>query len=469
MGWIFLLGSFVAGTAGSEAIMERFDGSSGKLPPGWQVVQGDWKIEGGALLGQSLRGEGLILFGDPAWQNYEVEVTLAFLEVREESRWASVAVRAGANGETPWSHVAFRQNARLPNGVEFAVRTGKKTWSVRARRSAPAKLEIGKPYRVRIVVRGSQVEAYLEGRRVLESLFCVDRPSGCVGLAVSGARVKFDDVVLRRLPDSPPELAPVKRPSARCEVIAHRGFSAAAPENTLAAITKAIEAGADGCEFDVYASKDGRIVLMHDETVDRTTNGRGKVAELTLAELKRLDAGRWKDPKYTGQQVPTLQETLELLRRSSCRAMIEMKPPDITKKVVEEVRAAGMSRQTVLISFHASAIREARELAPEISAAWVFGKSLEGAPQEQAERLAKQAAECRTDIVDLNFETVSPELIAQLHQRGLKVWVWTVNDPIVMQVLRNWGVDAMTTDEPAAAHKLLGGLNPPLLETPQTK
>jgi glycerophosphoryl diester phosphodiesterase len=301
---------------------------------------------------------------------------------------------------------------------------------------------------VRVVVRGAEVEGYLEGRRVFQSLFCVDRTTGCVGLAISGARVKFDDFVLRRLPDSPAELTSVKRPSARCEVIAHRGFSAVAPENTLASIAKAIEAGADGCEFDVYASKDGHIVLMHDETVDRTTNGRGKVVELTLAELK---------------------EALELLRRSSCRAMIEIKPPNITRQVVEAVRTAGMSRQAVLISFHASVIREARELAPEIPAAWVFGKSLEGTPEQQADQLAQQAAECRTDIVDLNFETVNPDLIAQLHRRGLKVWVWTVNEPVVMQVLRDWGVDAMTTDEPALARKTLTNPKPPLLETPKSE
>ncbi|HPP52989.1 MAG TPA: hypothetical protein PK777_08575, partial [Thermoguttaceae bacterium] len=202
MRWIFLLGSFVAGAASSESIVERFDGPTEKLPPGWQVVQGDWKCEEAALLGQAIRGEGLILFGEPTWQNYEVEVTLRFLEVREESRWASVVVRAGPHGETPWSHVVFRQNAALPNGVEFAVRTGQKTWSVRTRRSASRKLEIGKPYRVRVVVRGAEVEGYLEGRRVFQSLFCVDRTTGCVGLAISGARVKFDDFVLRRLPDS---------------------------------------------------------------------------------------------------------------------------------------------------------------------------------------------------------------------------------------------------------------------------
>jgi len=461
MGWMLLLGSLLAGEGGPDVIRERFDGPSDALPTGWQMVCGEeWKIEGGALVGQSLQGEGLILLGDPAWQNYEIEVTIVFLKLREERRWASVVVRAGSKGATPWSHVAFRQNAALSNGVEFAVRTAPKTWSVRARRSAGTKLELGKPYRVRVVVRGPQVEGYLDGRPVLESRFCVDRAAGCVGLAVSGAQVKFDDFVLRRLPDSPPEWAPVKSPVDYCEVLAHRGFSAVAPENTLAAIAKAIESGSDGCEFDVYASKDGHIVLMHDEAVDRTTDGRGKVAELTLAELKRLDAGRWKAPEYKGQQVPTLEEALQMLRRSKCRAVIELKPSDITKKVVETIRRSNMTRQVVLISFHASAIREARELAPEIPAAWLFGKSLEGPPEQQAQWIAQQAAECRTHLVDLNFEIVSPELIAQLHRRGLKVWVWTVNEPVVIQVLHNWGVDAITTDDPALARKVLGSNGP---------
>ena len=103
-------------------------------------------------------------------------------------------------------------------------------------------------------------------------------------------------------------------PAALC--IAHRGFSAAAPENTSVAVRKGMAVGADGCEFDVRLSRDGVVVLMHDATVDRTTDGTGRVAELTLADLRRLDAGSWKDAEFRGERVPTLGEALSMMPRN---------------------------------------------------------------------------------------------------------------------------------------------------------
>ncbi len=470
MGWILMVGVFWAGATPTETIRESFDQCGGKLPAGWHVIRGDWKVEQGALVGQARGAEGLILFGDPTWQNYEMEITATFLKVQEESRWCSLVVRAAPGGAPSWCHVAFRQNSSLPNGVEFAVRVGQ-NWSVRGRRSAPGKMEIGKPYRVRVVVEGSEIVGYLEGRRVIQSFFCLDRTTGCVGLAVNGACVRFDDLSLRRLPDRPRVSHPATKPLQRCEVIAHRGFSVMAPENTLVAISKAIEAGADGCEFDVYRTRDGQIVLMHDATVDRTTDGQGKVTELTLAELKRLDAGRWKGQAYAGQRVPTLQEALELLKRSSCRAVIEMKMKNISRQVVETVRSSGMTDQAVIGSFDAPSVREVRQLAPEIPAAWISGKALEGTVQQQADQIASQAAACQTDLVDLVFDMLSPQLVEELHRRGLKVWVWTVNDPVVMEALRDWGVDGLTTDNPGLARTVLDQSrpSPPASKDPSDK
>ncbi len=211
-------------------------------------------------------------------------------------------------------------------GSEFVVRTDNR-WDVR---HASEDAEIGRPQRLRVVVQGSNVQGYFNGRLLVEGAFCLDRDSGCVGLPVSGCEARFDDFTVRRLTDTPKALRSGPRP---CEVVAHRGFSAVTPENTLVAIRKAGEAGSSGCEFDVYVARDGPVVLMHNAAVDRTTNGNDKVTELTVAELRRLDAGSWKDRRYTREPVRTLEGELRVLKGSGCKAVIEIKMGGISKRV----------------------------------------------------------------------------------------------------------------------------------------
>ncbi|NQT88994.1 glycerophosphodiester phosphodiesterase, partial [bacterium] len=310
-----LLMSLAASAAPQEAVAvrESFSVADGSLPEGWRVVRGAWRVEGGALVVDSLRDEACITVGDEAWQNYEVEVRATFLEVRDPKRWLSIVFRAARDGAPPWSQFPIRQKTQGPSGMEFAVRATEKRWDVRARAKGPSATALGRERLLRVVVRGERVTCFLDGAQALESLFCVDRERGCVGLAVSGCRAKFDDFVVRRLPDTPLP-RPAKGFAARCLCVAHRGFSAQAPENTLAAVKAAMQAGADGCEFDVYASKDGVAVLMHDAKVDRTTNGKGKVTDLTMAELAKLDAGSWKGKAFASEPVPTLVDVLKAMK-----------------------------------------------------------------------------------------------------------------------------------------------------------
>ncbi|NLF71498.1 MAG: glycerophosphodiester phosphodiesterase [Candidatus Anammoximicrobium sp.] len=448
--WL-LLASMDAAAELTPPVQETFTMTDGKLPAGWRPVTGKWSVEGGALVGEALPGEGLITFGDPSWQNYEFEVTATFLEVRDELRWLALVIRAANDGAVPWSQFTLRQKSSSRNGTEFAVRTAD-GWSVRRTAAAKGDAQLGRSCRLRVVVRGTMVEGYLDSQGVITSPFCLDRPAGCVGLAISGCRARFDDVTLRRLPDTPP--LPRVEAGPR-EVVAHRGFSAAAPENTLAAIRQAISAGADGCEFDVYRCRDGAVVLMHDATVDRTTSGRGKVTELTLAELKQLDAGQWKAAQYAGEKVPTLEEALQQLKDSGCQAVIEIKMEGIAQQVVDAVRAAGMLDQATVIAFSKDVVRDVRRLAPELPCAWLCSPKTAGTAAEQAAWLADQAAECGTKLVDLNYGALSPSLLDELRRRGLTVWAWTVNDPLVIEALAGWGVVSITTDYPDRARAVL--------------
>ncbi len=232
------------------------------------------------------------------------------------------------------------------------------------------------------------------------------------------------------------------------DVVAHRGFSAVAPENTLAAIKAAIKAGATGCEFDVYACGSGEIVLMHDKTVKRTTSGDGKVTELSLQQLRKLDAGTWKDKRYAGEKVPLLSEALKLLKDSGCQPVIEIKMEGISRQVIEDVRKAGMLRKAAIIAFSANVVREIRSLEPGIECAWLCSKTPAGTAAEKATWLKKQATACKAKLLDLNHKMLSAELIEELKKRGFGVWTWTVNDKQRMQQLQQWGVDSITTDKP---------------------
>jgi glycerophosphoryl diester phosphodiesterase len=423
---------------------EDFGSCGAALPPGWRAEGDGWRVAGGELIVDSLRGQTAIFTGKPQWQNYEITVTATFEKVTDNARWLSVVFRAARPKATPWSHFCLRFGSNAPNGTEFAVRDGG-TWRVRKRAKLAEDCRLGQPRRLRVVVRGSWVEAFVDERQTLESPFCLERETGLVGLAASGCVARFDDFHVRELPGTPLLADMPRKP---CDVVAHRGFSAVAPENTVAAVTRAIKADAWGSECDVRRSKDGRLVIMHDETVDRTTDGKGKVAELTLAQMKRLDAGAWKNAKYVGERIPTLEELLAAHKNSGCVAVIEIKTNDIERPVIDAIDAVGMANQVAIIAFDGVVVREVRQLAPRLPCAWLCGQELKGTPAERADWIAQQAAVYKTSMVDLAYDMLSRELVDELHRRRLVVWAWTVDDPVIMDALMRWGVESITTNRP---------------------
>ena len=182
---------------------------------------------------------------------------------------------------------------------------------------------------------------------------------------------------------------------------------------------------ATGCEFDVYGCADGTVVLMHDKTVDRTTNGKGKVTQLTLKQLKSLDAGSWKSKRYRDERVPTLIEALTLLKDTTCQPVIEIKMEGISRSVVNDVRSLGMVDQVAVIAFSQNVVREIRKLEPALTCAWLCGSFPKEANArsvvQQAQWLHDQARQIDTAVLDLNFGMLSPQLVAKLKQRGLDV------------------------------------------------
>ena len=153
-------------------------------------------------------------------------------------------------------------------------------------------------------------------------------------------------------------------------IVAHRGFSAEAPENTLVAFQRAVDVGATVAECDVRRTRDGHIVLLHDETLDRTTDGSGPVAERTFAEVRGLDAGSWKSSEYAGESVPTLGETLGATA-GKLLLIVEIKAEGITEAVLDILRDRPQDSEVAIVSFSYETCRESRHLAPEIPLAWL--------------------------------------------------------------------------------------------------
>lgn len=237
-------------------------------------------------------------------------------------------------------------------------------------------------------------------------------------------------------------------------IFAHRGASRVAPENTLPAFEAALRLGADGVELDVQYSSDGNLVICHNPTLDKTSNGAGRVSAHTLAELRELDAGSWFGPEFVGTRMPTLDEVLDLLK-GKLLVNIELKALSATSKglgvdVVRAVRQHGMMDEVVLSCFNPFALRAAKQAGPEIEAALLLAPDLPGWTRWGITRKHSRAEALHPELV-----MVDAAYMAQARKLGLPVRVWTVNEEADMRRMIDLGVDAIITDVPDRLARLL--------------
>ena len=238
-------------------------------------------------------------------------------------------------------------------------------------------------------------------------------------------------------------------------LLAHRGDLAHAPENTLPSFSQAIQKGADGVELDAKLTVDGHVIVIHDETVDRTTNGKGKVASFTLEDIRRLDAGAWFGAKFAGTQVPLLEEVFETVGKNRL-INIELtnyfSPRDgLVKKVCELIKRHNNAGQIIFSSFLPSNLKVAAQILPEIPRGLLAMPGVLG-------WWARSFGFMFGDYLALHphISSVSREQIQRAHRIKRRVHVWTANEPEDVKRLSDWGVDGMFTDDPAAALKALG-------------
>lgn len=228
-------------------------------------------------------------------------------------------------------------------------------------------------------------------------------------------------------------------------IICHRGARGYAPENTIAAMRKAAEMGGRWVEFDAKLSRDGHVILLHDDDVKRTTNGKGTAAGMDLAALRRLDAGGWFDPAFAGESIPTLSATIEALAELGLGANVEIKPcPDReaeTGRIVCELLLGEWPASLpapLISSFSETALAAAQETAPDLARALLLSR----VPADWLDRARRYGCVA----IHVDHKRLDAGLVADMHGAGLAARAYTVNERERAEALFGWGVDGVFTD-----------------------
>jgi glycerophosphoryl diester phosphodiesterase len=237
--------------------------------------------------------------------------------------------------------------------------------------------------------------------------------------------------------------------------LAHRGANTLAPENTIVAFRKAVEVGADGIEFDVQLSKDAVAVVIHDEKLERTTDGSGLVKDYTLAELQRLDAGKWFADEFAGARIPTLDQVLDTFAGSDLVFNIELKSgiilyPGLEETVLKAVTARKLEDKAIISSFNHYSLVTCRELNQEVRIGMLYVAGLYE-PWNYARSLG-----CYS-VHPLFYHLQHPELVTGFREHNLPIYTWTVNETAYMEMMVAGGIEAIITDRPQDLKNIIDG------------
>ncbi|MBI3405568.1 MAG: glycerophosphodiester phosphodiesterase [Acidobacteria bacterium] len=233
-------------------------------------------------------------------------------------------------------------------------------------------------------------------------------------------------------------------------IIAHRGASGYAPENTMAAFRRAVNMGVSFIETDLQLTRDARLVAMHDPTLDRTTNAQGPVKEYTLAELHNLDAGSWFDKKFAGERIPTLEDIVTFARETDVVFYLEVKANDtwgVEHSLVAALRRLNEVAHAAVISFDLNALSNVRKLDPTLISGFLFDKPRESAIADVLRNGVRQIAP--------HHKLLTKKLVSDAQAAYLQVITWTVNEPNEMHTALSTGVNGVMTDYPDRLLKVL--------------
>lgn len=228
------------------------------------------------------------------------------------------------------------------------------------------------------------------------------------------------------------------------KTLAHRGLSASYPENTLIAFQEAAKLDCWGVEFDVHLTKDNQLVVIHDESIKRTSNGTGFVKDLTLAELKTYDFGSWFDSKFANQQIPTLAEVLEIFKDTQHHINIEIKSdifeyPGIEMLVANEIEAFQLKNRVIVSSFNHETIMRFQQMMPNVNCALLFASLIIN--------LEEYVRQFNCNAIHIPYYYGMRSIIQRVIKQGMTVRAYTVNNDKIAQQMQQLGVDAIFSDK----------------------
>ena len=258
---------------------------------------------------------------------------------------------------------------------------------------------------------------------------------------------------------------PVRPPEAPVWVIAHRGASREAPENTLAAFALAINQGADMLELDLRLSRDQELMVFHDRSLKRTTGQDGLLQHYTRAELKQCDAGSWFSPQFAGEEIPTLAEVLELAR-GQVMLNLEIKADALfrseallEKKLIRLLHDYDLCERVLISSFAPLALSRIKALAPNLSTALLYGSSIRSTLRSRLPvyhlQAFRQVLEIQADALNLRYPLVTAATVRRSRETRINLYPYTIDSPKIQKRLIKWGVQGIITNQPARLRHLL--------------
>lgn len=418
------------------------------------ITEGIWSKEDDAIIGAIGEDDYIAsAYFTNSLTDFSFEADVTLLDTINYSRWIGISYRS--NEDKTLSHMLrIKQKTALNNGFEISYLKDDR-WKPQLRLSGSEFLELNKTYKIKVLASKDYFFFFLNNELIMAHKLPTQVAEGVIGLHTNGITVKFENIVISDYP---------KEEMGKCEeqadwqagrqraaafptvplIVAHRGNSSEAPENTLAAVRSAILAGADGVEIDVYSTIDGEIILSHDSTLERCTNGAGDVRFSTAEYLRSLDAGSKFSKKFAGEKMPFLREVLEEIK-DKVLLVIEIKQYGIEDKILKLLNETGTRDQVVIISFIPESLARFHDIAPDIPT------SVLSYSANSIDAIIALAKKAKTRSVDLSYGVCTKENVAYLVSRGYSVWAWTVDDVKTMESMVYNGVSVITTNVPRKA------------------
>jgi len=219
----------------------------------------------------------------------------------------------------------------------------------------------------------------------------------------------------------------------KIKVFGHRGCAGLEPENTIRAFKRAIDLGVDLIEFDVRMTRDKKLVVIHDEKLDRTTNGIGFVKDFNFAEIRKFDAGK-------GEKIPSLEETINFLKNKKPIIVIEIKEPETTEKILEIIKKEKLEDKVLIVSFWLDALKKLKKIDPKIKTGVLFGKKVKN--------MISLIKEIKADGLGLEYHSIDKEIVKDCHKENFKINAWTVNEFEDIRKMIKLGVDIISSNYP---------------------